>query len=116
MTADVILSGQMNLLLYPELNHRAVRRIFDLLETRDDVLSLLEHRPGRVKICLGSENNRSELFDTAVITAGYSISGQDAGALQLIGPMRMNYPLVLSCINYLSDKVGKMLTVLMNED
>ena len=68
MTADVILSGQMNLLLYPELNHRAVRRIFDLLETRDDVLSLLEHRPGRVKICLGSENNRSELFDTAVIT------------------------------------------------
>lgn len=57
-----------------------------------------------MKICLGSENNKeTELFDTAVITAGYSISGQDAGALQLIGPMRMNYPLVLSCINYLAD-------------
>jgi heat-inducible transcriptional repressor len=116
MRSDVIVSGQMNLLLYPEYTHGSVRRIVDILEDNDEVNLLLSCKPGKVTSLLGTESGRPELKNSALIISRYLINGQDSGAIAVVGPMRMNYPQTIESIRYVADNVGRMLTSLMKEE
>ena len=109
----VLCSGQMNLLFYPELE---ARPIMDLLERQADLVELLKGRPGKFTVLLGSETGRAELLNAAVLSSRYSVAGQDAGALAVIGPMRMDYPRLAAAISYLSQEVGSNLTRLLTEE
>jgi len=77
---------------------------------------LLPGRPGKVSILLGTETGRPEFRESAILTTRYSINGQDAGGNGLVGPMRMNYPLVVSSLSYVAGYTEKMLTMLMQEE
>lgn len=113
--ARVLLSGQMNLLFYPELGQRGVRRVLGFLESREDLLRLLGARPGRVKVLIGRESGRPELEDISLAVAGYAVNGQDAGSMAAVGPVRMDYPRLTAVLEYLSGQVGHMLTMLSQE-
>lgn len=116
MQTDVYLSGQMNLLFYPELEHGGARRVMDFLEQKEDVVNLLRQKPGRVTALIGRECGRPELDDSALVVSRYSVSGQDAGAMAVAGPVRMDYAKLTAVLRYLAGEVGKMLTVLMREE
>lgn len=116
METEVMLSGQMNLLFYPELDHGGARRVMDFLERKGDLVGLLEQRPGRVTILIGRECERAELEDVSLVISRYSVNGQDAGALGIIGPVRMDYARLTALLRYLSQEVGNMLTMLMREE
>lgn len=110
---EVLCSGQVNLLFYPELE---ARPIMDLLERKSDLVELLKGKPGKFTVLLGSETGRMELLNAAVLVSRYAVAGQDAGALAVIGPMRMDYPRLAAVISYLSQEVGAMLTRLLTEE
>lgn len=110
---EVLCSGQMNLLLYPELE---AKPILELLERKADLVELLQGKPGKLTVLLGSETGRAELLNAAVLISRYTVAGQDAGALAMIGPMRMDYPRFAAIISYLSQEVGEMLTRLLTEE
>ena len=116
MQSEVISSGRMNLLLYPEYTSGDVRRIAEALEDSELMSELLPGRPGRVNVLLGTETGRPEFRESALITTRYSINGKDAGGIALAGPMRMNYPLVVSCLSYVAEYTEKNLTMLMQEE
>lgn len=113
---DIIVSGHMNLLFYPEFSPSTVRHINNILEEPDEGISLLFGRSNKVSILLGHETGQNALENSAVISGRYLINGQDAGGIGVIGPMRMNYPIVTSCVSYINQTVGKQLTILMKED
>lgn len=113
MQAEICMEGQTNLLFYPELSLTA-RRMMDFLARADELNRLLEQRSKSVKVLIGDETGRPELKDSSVVISRYTVGGKDAGALAIIGPMRMNYAKVISHMEYLSDAVGKMLTELMD--
>lgn len=113
MSAEVLESGQMNLLFYPELEHR---RIMDFLERKSDVATLLRVRQGKTAALIGSETERSELQSSSLLVSRYEIAGQDAGALALLGPIRMDYARLTAVLEYLSQQASQMLTVLMREE
>ncbi|MDC0700753.1 heat-inducible transcriptional repressor HrcA, partial [Blautia wexlerae] len=115
MQAEIRMEGQTNLLFYPDLALTA-RRVMDFLAREDDLNRLLEQRTKTVKVLIGDEIQRPELKDSSVVISRYAIGGRDAGALAIIGPMRMNYAKVIAHMEYLSDSVGKMLTELMDYD
>lgn len=110
---EVLLSGQMNLLFYPELEHR---RIMDLLERKEDLAALLNQKPGRVTALIGGESGRPELRAASLLVARYSVGGQDAGALAVLGPTRMDYARLAAVLPYTAGEVGRMLTLLMREE
>lgn len=110
---EVLYSGQMNLLFHPELEARPV---LDLFDKKDEMVDLLQGRPGRFTVLLGSETARPELHRAAVLISRYSVAGQDAGALAVIGPMRMDYPMLAAKLNYLSQTTGELLTRLFAEE
>lgn len=115
VTTDVILGGQMNLLFYPEFSPGSVRRISSALEHAESASSLLEGRSGRVNVSIGHEIGRSEFSEASVVSSRYQISGHDAGGIGVVGPVRMDYPLVSASVGYVSDAVSQMLTILMKE-
>ena len=64
----------------------------DLLERREDLVLLLRQRPGHVVTRIGRELGRPELDKTSLAVSRYLVDGQDAGALAVLGPVRMDYP------------------------
>ncbi len=110
---EVLTSGQMDLLLYPELEHR---QIMDFMERKEDVVSLLRQKPGRVSILIGSESQRPELKNASFLISRYAVEEQDVGALALLGPTRMDYARLTAILQYLTKEVGQMLTVLTREE
>lgn len=109
-------SGQMNLLFYPEYERGTARRVMDFLERPREVVDLLVQEPGSIRVLIGQESRTPELAGSSVVVARYAVGGQDAGALAVIGPTRMEYAKVISHLSYLSQAVGKMLTILMREE
>ena len=116
MGTEVFLGGQMNLLFYPELEHGGARRVMDLLERREDLVLLLRQRPGHVVTRIGRELGRPELDKTSLAVSRYLVDGQDAGALAVLGPVRMDYPRVTAVLQYVAAQVGQQLTVLMKDE
>lgn len=116
MHAGICLDGQINLLFYPEIGQAGVRRILDFLSRPAELSRLLSQQEGNIKVLIGQESRRPELRNSSVIVSKYAVGGRDAGAIAIIGPMRMNYSRVISNIEYLSGSVGRMLTELLDMD
>lgn len=114
MQSEVCLDGEVNLLFYPEFSQEEIRRIVDFLSRPADLCHLLSRQKEDVCVMIGEESHRPELRDSSVIVSRYSVGGKNAGALAIIGPMRMNYGRIISRVEYLSSSVGKMLTELMD--
>lgn len=113
---QTVTGGEMNLLLYNEYNHGLARQIVKTLNDSEELDLLLTCRPNKVSTLLGTETGKQELRDSAVVMSRYLINGIDAGAIAVVGPMRMNYPVITECVKYVADRVGSMFTALMTED
>ncbi len=113
MKTDVLLSGQTNLLFYPELDHR---RVIDLLDRKEELVELLSQKPGRVSAVIGRESGRTEMKAVSLLVSRYAVGGQDAGALAVLGPTRMDYARMTAVLEYLTEQVGKMITLFLREE
>lgn len=114
LEADVCLNGQMNLLFCPEFEGSGARRVIDFL-SREEELTRLILQPGGTRVLIGQETRRPELANSSVVACRYSINGRDAGAIAVIGPTRMNYGKLVASLEYLADRVGSMLTDLLDQ-
>lgn len=109
-------AGLMNLLMYEDYSQASVRQILRTLQSSEDLDLLLTCRPGQINTLIGTEIGRPEFRNSSVVMSRYMIDGVDAGAIAVVGPMRMNYPLVTECVRYISDVVGNVFTALTRED
>ena len=113
---EILRGGQMNLLFYPELEPGAARSILDLLENKEELSVLLQQKPGRVAALIGRECGRPEMDAASMLVSRYVIDEQDAGAIALIGPVRMDYPKLTAMLDYLTERLSGQLTLLAGED
>lgn len=113
---ETLLSGQMNLLSYSELDLLDTRRILDFLDRRDEMGTLLRQKPGKVTALIGRECGHTQLDNAAVLVSRYRVDGQDAGAVAVIGPVRMDYPRLTALLEYLTGCLTSQLTLLASED
>lgn len=113
---EVALSGQMNLLQYPDYRLGGVRRVLDFVGQAEAVTALLSGKRNRPRIRIGAENNITELQESSVVSARYAIDGEDAGAVAVVGPMRMDYAHTAAQTAYIAERVGTFLSQLMREE
>ncbi|MEE8273920.1 MAG: heat-inducible transcriptional repressor HrcA [Alphaproteobacteria bacterium] len=110
----LIVRGQANLLndVTAVDDLERIRQLFDTLETKKDLMHLLELAQGAegVKIFIGAE---SELFGLAgCSTVLAPVSDGEArfvGALGVIGPTRLNYARIIPMVDYTAKVVGRLL-------
>lgn len=113
---EIILSGQMNLLQYPEFGPMGVRQVLDFLDRQEDMAELLKQKQGRVTVLIGRETGQPALEEASAVVARYNVAGQDAGAIAAVGPMRMDYRKQMATLSYISQRVGEYLTQLAKEE
>ena len=117
--ADVLVSGQTNLMAYSELaDLQRLRELFDAFQQKSELLQLMEvcaKAPG-VRLFIGEESGFAALDGCSVVTASYSVQGRVLGAVGVIGPTRMAYerviPVVQATAGLLSDALNRVATTL----
>lgn len=89
-----------------------VRKLFDVLETKDLLVRLLEHSEEAegVRIFFGAEN---ELFNVAgcsmVVAPFIGNRNRIIGAIGVIGPTRINYARIIPIVDYTAKVVGRLI-------
>jgi heat-inducible transcriptional repressor len=114
-TADVVITGQANLLDTAVTVDRArVDRMRDLLRTLEDkelLVRLLERTrtADGLHVFLGAETAHAALAESSVVAMSYGPEERPIGAIAVIGPMRMNYGKVMSVVDFTADVVSQLL-------
>ena len=110
----VVISGGRNLLENDDLSGdmQRLRRLFDLFETKTQLLDLLEqseHADG-VKIFIGGDSDVVPLDECSIVTAPYEVDGQVVGTVGVIGPTRMAYERVIPIVDVTARLVSSALS------
>jgi len=90
-----------------------IRRLFDVLETKKDLLDLLgaAEKGEGVRIFIGSENKLFSLSGSSLIVAPYRDNEEKiVGVLGVIGPTRINYARIIPMVDYAARVVGRLIT------
>ncbi len=111
---ELYIDGKLNLLDEPEFSHiPKLKSLLEALEEKHLLLKLLERCivGDELKILIGSEVNTG-VRECGMVVAPYEKEDQPVGSLGVLGPMRMNYPKVVSIVEYiaaiLSDRVREI--------
>ncbi|MBS3938374.1 MAG: heat-inducible transcription repressor HrcA [Peptococcaceae bacterium] len=105
----VVLGGATNILNQPEFKDLAkYRDVLKVLEVQELVQKLVAtSTTNPYSVSIGAENHLNEMRDCSIITARYTISGEGIGHISILGPTRIEYPRVLSLLNYISKLIGQ---------
>jgi heat-inducible transcriptional repressor len=63
-----------------------------------------------VTVRIGAENNRAELRECSLVLAPYTIEGDVAGTVAVLGPTRMDYQQALAAVAAVSNQLGRLLS------
>lgn len=98
-----------------------VASAFDAVETVQQVLSVLEEQlvvvtllrdvvDRGLQVAIGTETGMEPLADAALVVASYTVDGERAGSIGVLGPARMNYPEAMAAVASVSRRLGEHLT------
>jgi len=86
-------------------------RLLEMLEHQVIVVSLVhELLEAGLTVRIGAENQVDELRECALVLAPYSVDGQAAGIVGVLGPTRMNYRHALAAVSAVSQQLGRHLS------
>ena len=107
MTSSVELRGETNLLSYREFNPDEIIRF---LEHKDSLSQLLNDSFSGLRVLFGQEPGGFVITNSSMIVSPYSTGAEAAGALGIIGPMRIDYARIIPYIEYLTNKISTLLS------
>ena len=88
-----------------------VQEVLHVLEQHLVVVSLLRDVVDRgLQVAIGSETGMETLADAALVVAPYTIDGERAGSIGVLGPARMNYREALAAVAAVSNRLQDKLT------
>jgi heat-inducible transcriptional repressor len=111
----LLVTGQTNLMDFSELAHmERLRQLFDAFQEKQQLLHLLDRclAADGVQIFIGQESGFRPLDHCSVVTAPYTIDGQVAGVLGVVGPTRMAYDRVIPIVDVTARLLGAALKAL----
>ena len=112
--ADVMLSGQLNLLRHPDYQLDRARSRLDFLARRELLVDMLAAHPGGLRVVLGNESHRPELDGSSIIVTRYLLGDGADGSIGIIGPLRMDYAAAIPRLEYIAKTVGRLLTEMLD--
>jgi heat-inducible transcriptional repressor len=87
-----------------------VLRVLDTLEQQYVVVSLLRDvLDSGLSVAIGTEHGLVPLAECSVVVAPYSLDGEPAGTIGVLGPTRMNYPQAMAAVAVVSQRLGRHL-------
>ncbi len=116
---ELLISGRSKMCAYPEFNDQnklmAVYKVFEEKTTLTDFMIKAMNNKG-LKINIGTENNDFGLNTCSVIAGTYSNQGYLLGSIGIVGPTRINYPNVITAIQYSTEKLSFSLSRFLDKN
>lgn len=109
---DLVIAGGSRLMGFAELaDIQRLRALFDAFDRKQELLGLFDRclMAEGVQIFIGDESGYSVLDECSVVTAPYSINGEVAGVLGVIGPTRMAYSRIISLVRATANTLSNSL-------
>lgn len=107
--SDIVLEGSSKILEQPEYaNLTKAKAMLELLDAKDLLVPMLKNNDDmHLNITIGKDNETNEQMpEYAIVTANYSVNGINIGKAGVIGPIRMDYPKVVSVLDYISKTIN----------
>ncbi|MBY8966468.1 heat-inducible transcriptional repressor HrcA [Algiphilus sp.] len=98
---DMMVAGGANLFGYADLAQiDRLHGLFEALDRKRDLLAIFDRcLDGQgVQLFIGEESGYRVLDECSVVTAPYSVNGQTAGVIGVIGPTRMAYGRIIPLV------------------
>ena len=90
---------------------RSAATLLELLEQQVVVVSLVRDLLDQgVSVSIGSEHRIDELRDCSLVLAPYTVEGEVAGTVGVLGPTRMDYQQALAAVSTVSEQLGHRLS------
>jgi heat-inducible transcriptional repressor len=108
---EIYTSGAKNLLEFPEFSDLdKAKALFEALDEKQTLISLISTAyDGSVQIVIGEENDLANLKNCSIIKANYSFGGHNNGNIGIIGPTRMDYPMVISVLKNIVGNINNLI-------
>ena len=107
MRESIDVKGEKNLLACSDF---PMQDVMKFLEQKNELSGMLDSALSGINIRFGAESDTFAISNSTLVSASYYKDGKPAGTLGVIGPMRLDYRKVIPYIEYLSNKVTRMLS------
>jgi heat-inducible transcriptional repressor len=114
-TEKVYLGGTTNILRQPEFNNvEKVRGLLQVLEEQELLCELLTaDTSNEIAVIIGEENKCLPMKGCSIVTARYAVDGKLVGTIGILGPTRMDYPKVISVVEFMQKLLSETLQQLI---
>ncbi len=117
--SEVYLNGTTNIFDYPEFRDvskaKEFLHVLDAKEILHKILSRTDES-NKISIHIGTENELDVIKECSLVTATYSLGDRIIGTIGIIGPTRMEYPKVISSMNFIRDKINQEICKLIGKN
>ncbi len=108
----IFLEGSTNVLGKPEFDDLDKnRKLLNLFDSKQDLVRLFDedvHSAG-IKVHIGSVGQLKNISDCSLVTSTYQLKDDSTGLVGVLGPKRMNYPKVISLVEYMAREMADVL-------
>lgn len=110
---SVSLNGQKNLLTCKDLDQTEIISFFD---NEKELMAFIDSTFSGLNVMFSPENDGFVIHNSSMITAPFSKDGQMAGALGLIGPMRIDYAKFIPYLEYFTSRITDLISERDDDD
>ena len=104
---SVSIKGQSNLLTCKDFNQN---EIISFLDNQKELKGFIDETFSGLHVMFSPERDGFVIHNSSIITAPFSKDGKTAGALGLIGPMRLDYAKFIPYLEYFTGKISEMIS------
>ncbi|HOF02772.1 MAG TPA: heat-inducible transcriptional repressor HrcA [Atribacterota bacterium] len=109
----VFLGNRSYMLQQPEFKEiEKLNYLLDFIEEERNLISIIRKSifKKQFDIIIGSELEQEVMENCSVVTRPYLVKGRLRGAISVLGPTRMNYSKSVSVLDFLAQRLSKMLS------
>jgi len=111
---EVRVGGTAHILDQPEFaqHQERMRLVLRTLEEKEKLLCILDRclETAGVNVVIGSESTIEDVMECSLVTHIYKEGEQPVGVVGIIGPKRMEYPRMMSIVEYTANVLTRMLS------
>jgi heat-inducible transcriptional repressor len=118
LAQEIYLEGTSNILNFPEFhNAQTLKKLLRTFEEKKLLFDVLEKciQSKGVQIFVGSEIGADNIEELGLVTSTYE-QGDIVGMVGVIGPKRMQYPKMISVVNYSAQAINRILNQIYGGD
>ena len=105
--SSVSIKGQSNLLTCKDFNQN---EIISFLDNQKELKGFIDETFSGLHVMFSPERDGFVIHNSSIITPPFSKDGKTAGALGLIGPMRLDYAKFIPYLEYFTGKISEMIS------